>query len=120
MSEKTLAYAWMDEIRAASHGKKPSPDTIKVLINAYEIAYDLESDGCSKVSEAGWPIKYPPCVGHDYLYFRGERSRAECDAWFYRAMVDFGMTRLRARVRWLGVRLGGWKAWNQHRTIEND
>lgn len=56
-------------------------------------------------------------VIHDYLYARhragdDSRERDEVDSIFFEAMVDSGMAAWKARVLWLGVRMGGWSAWN--------
>lgn len=44
---------------------------------------------------------------HDYLYSMGTRSRSECDDIFYKALRAEGVARWRARLMWLGVRIGG-------------
>jgi hypothetical protein len=68
-----------------------------------------------------WSI-YPPAgkwgkaaVIHDYLYFTGMMPRAAADQVFLDAMEDLGVPKLRRRVMYRAVRLGGGGAWNRHR-----
>ena len=44
---------------------------------------------------------------HDYLYSEGFYSRKDCDDIFYDALRAEGLSRWRAYLFWLGVRLGG-------------
>lgn len=56
-------------------------------------------------------------VVHDYLYSRyGRRegiSRAAADAIFYEAMLDLGVSKLKAWTMWSAVRVGGWIPWRK-------
>ena len=109
-----LVSEWILAIREQSDGKKPDADVEYFVHLAYRLGYQKLSDGCTVVSDLGWPIKYPPCVMHDYLYYWGGMGKRRSDALFRIAMVDFGMTRARAWLRWIGVSLGAWSAWRKH------
>jgi hypothetical protein len=62
-------------------------------------------------------------VVHDYLYENpgegrsdGERwTRGELDDLWRRILHLDGMRRSKRLAGWLGVRIGGWNAWRQHR-----
>lgn len=61
-------------------------------------------------------IAHRSAVIHDYLYFTGEVSRYKADRALLEAM---GLDDIPAWKRWqifIGVRIGGWKAWNEHRS----
>lgn len=63
----------------------------------------------SKVDIAG--------VVHDWLYYTGEKGQTEADR-IWRLIALAGEHRanwLQAWLCWLGLRLGGWWAWRQHR-----
>lgn len=51
-------------------------------------------------------------VLHDALYRVQVTTRAEADERLYRAMLARGANRAKAWAVWLGVRTGGWVAWN--------
>lgn len=66
-------------------------------------------------------------IVHDVLYKTalvstddGPRrlTRGECDDVFYEAMQVAGVDWLRLWVIYLGVRIGGWRAWGRHRRSE--
>ena len=58
-------------------------------------------------------------IVHDYLYQHpGVFTRADCDEIFYQIMLAMGTRRARARVGYWGVRLGGWRPWNNYRVEE--
>lgn len=68
-----------------------------------------------------------PAIVHDVLYKRGwinyekvRRSitRKEADAIFLEAMEVAGVPSATRIVIYLGVRVGGWKAWNEHRKAD--
>ncbi|MFH1477844.1 MAG: hypothetical protein ABIH24_10220 [Verrucomicrobiota bacterium] len=42
------------------------------------------------------------------------QARLWADNWFSDALKDFGHP-IRARLWWLALRIGGWRAWNKHR-----
>lgn len=52
---------------------------------------------------------------HDYLYKTGCCTRWEADAVFYSLLAAERLGVGVRTVMWLGVRLGGWAAWRQHR-----
>lgn len=52
---------------------------------------------------------------HDGLYLMAHLPRAECDAVYYRALRAEGAARWRARIMWLGPRLGGWRRYGRDR-----
>ncbi|MFA5058915.1 MAG: DUF1353 domain-containing protein [Opitutaceae bacterium] len=99
-------------------------------------AFSYETDGGAVIEiQAGfvtdlasvprflWPL-FPPfgryiraAVIHDALYDRhrrhvGHYSRAYADAVLLEAMADDHVQRWQRRCIWLGVRLGGFVAWN--------
>lgn len=41
-------------------------------------------------------------------------TRAECDRVFYRALRAAGVSRTKAALYYLGVRVGGWAGWNRY------
>lgn len=55
-------------------------------------------------------------VLHDAFY-RGlfKLSRREADALYYEALRSEGVNRVRAYLQWVGLRIGGWRAWNRWR-----
>lgn len=56
----------------------------------------------------------PACV-HDWLYYVGITSRKIADNILMEAMIILGLPFWQRYPIWWGVRLGGWKAWNDHR-----
>jgi hypothetical protein len=93
---------------------------------------------------ASFNMKHPAGVGHDWLYYMGLsnpflparrslvgedgpsiinrrlpvnsdwQARLWADNWFSDALKDFGHP-IRARIWWLALRLGAWRAWQLHR-----
>jgi hypothetical protein len=53
---------------------------------------------------------------HDYLYAIQDRTRAEADALFERAMAAAGVGWLRRTLMHAAVRIGGWVLWNGYAT----
>lgn len=51
---------------------------------------------------------------HDYLYVIQDRTRAEADALFARAMATSGVGWLRRALMHAAVRVGGWAQWNDY------
>lgn len=81
------------------------------------------STDLASVPRVLWPLLPPfgkytkAAVLHDWLYsehrlHHGHCSRAYCDAVLLEAMCDLGVGKVTRNVVWLGVRLGGWVAWN--------
>lgn len=54
-------------------------------------------------------------VLHDWLYHRQEYTRAFTDSIFAEAMDALGVPAITRGAMYLGVRIGGWVAWNQHK-----
>lgn len=54
-------------------------------------------------------------VVHDFLYSRGVVDRQTADAVFKEAAIASGESGWKATLMHLGVRMGGWIAWNNHR-----
>ena len=52
---------------------------------------------------------------HDYLYQVGMFSRLESDEILEEAMGSLGVSWWRRKAVKLGLRVGGWVAWNEHR-----
>lgn len=70
-----------------------------------------------------------PAVVHDALYRLGfvlsdigvrDVTRGEADAIFLEAMQVAGVNWLARRIIYAGVRVGGWRAWRQHRREASD
>ena len=60
-------------------------------------------NGCSVVQDAFHPC--PACFVHDYLWISGQGG-AISDRIFYNLMIAEGMTKGKARRRWIAVRIG--------------
>lgn len=58
---------------------------------------------------------HEPAVVHDWLYYVGITSRKIADNILMEAMIILGLPFWQRYPIWWGVRLGGWKAWNDHR-----
>lgn len=93
---------------------------------SFVIPAGFESDGAS-VPRFFWRIVCPPTdpqavragVAHDWIYRTQPEgwTREEADKMFYDLLVEDGMLRCRARLAYLGVRIGGWRAWNENRAV---
>lgn len=58
-------------------------------------------------------------VPHDHHYWSGIISRLEADRYFYESLlVDPDVSKYDAWKGYYGVRLFGWKPWNDHRRRE--
>ena len=78
----------------------------------------LERDGqvVDFVSEVYWPNRFfPPCLRHDFDFLTSGNGMTS-NARFYRLQRAYGMTRVRAAVRWLGV-TAGWFGWFKWRNL---
>ena len=90
------------------------PEDIQALIRE---ALDSEKwdwfkdcDGCTAVSEVYWPTRYfPPCLRHDFDWFTGNGGW-ESNVRFYRIQLAYGMSPIRAGIRFAGV-TAAWYAW---------
>lgn len=58
-------------------------------------------------------------VLHDWLYSISSHKRSTCDYYFYHALRESGMNYLHAKAMYIGVRLGGWKAYNTYKEKKN-
>ena len=74
------------------------------------------------------PLSFPASVVHDDLYWTGKATfegkeypvtRARADATFYDMCLLYGgdskIIRVRAYLKYIGLRLGGWRVWNRYR-----
>lgn len=79
------------------------------------------TDGAS-IPSLLWPLVGSPlrdprvakaAALHDQLYkaLGVGLTRKQCDEVFYRALCDEGVSRVKAGIYYLGVRLGGWLGW---------
>ena len=118
-------------IKAILKKVKPRKIVEQVILAAYADGYEAQSDGITLVPDYALGMKHPAGVAHDWLYYKGtsnpflpkiitseHRARAWADVWFRYAMQDFSHP-VRAWVRWLGLRFGGWNAWRKHRKAEH-
>jgi hypothetical protein len=55
---------------------------------------------------------------HDYMYQFGLYVRSKCDRIFLEAMLSGKCNWIKAHVIYLGVRIGGWKAYGDYRKKE--
>lgn len=113
---------------------KPRKIVRLVIMAAYAAGYEKHSDGITLMPElefSGFHMKHPAGVGHDWLYYMGQanpflphginsdwQARLWADNWFRAALFDFGHP-IRARIWWLGLRIGGWRGWACHRAKNN-
>lgn len=60
-------------------------------------------------------------VIHDWIYYHGLTTRSEADrVWRIVAMAGYhGANPIQAWLSWVGLRLGGWLAWNAHKKRRN-
>jgi hypothetical protein len=54
---------------------------------------------------------------HDFLYATSALTRRRCDDVLYRALRAEGIAQWRAWLFWAGVRLGGGRAWEKHKSM---
>lgn len=55
-----------------------------------------------------------PSIFHDFHYDTGKLGRKVCDDIFYQMMLDFGVSELRAKAMYAGLRVGGWTHYNNN------
>lgn len=58
---------------------------------------------------------HEPAVIHDWLYYSALISRDMADNVLFEAMGVLGLPWWQKWPIYMGVRIGGWKAWNDHR-----
>lgn len=57
---------------------------------------------------------HEPAVIHDWLYYSQVVDRATADEVFFEACGVIGTPLWKRRLLWAGLRIWGWKAWNDH------
>ncbi len=62
---------------------------------------------------------HEPAVVHDWLYYAAITNRRHADDILLEAMAVCGIPSWRRYPIYWGVRIGGWKAWNEHRKVGN-
>ena len=62
-----------------------------------------------------WDRYTPAAIVHDYRYYTNGLTRKQADAEFYRNARDLSTPLWQAVMLYLGVRIGGWVAWNKYR-----
>lgn len=98
-----------------SLGKRERAEILEALDSDKWDWYN-DCDGCTFVSEVYWPNRFfPPCLRHDFDFLTSGNGM-ETNARFYRIQRAYGMTRVRAAVRWLGV-TAGWFGWFKWRNL---
>lgn len=58
---------------------------------------------------------HQPAVVHDWLYYSALTTRRVADDVLMEAMALLGLPFWQRYPIWWGVRVGGWKSWNDHR-----
>lgn len=64
-----------------------------------------------------------PAILHDFLYYYGKVgdtpvTRAEADKVFRDALGETGVNKARRWLMWMGVRVGGGRAWATYRSLD--
>jgi len=85
----------------------------------YEVPAGFASDGCS-CPRFFWRMLSPaldfvtliPSVIHDWFYETGLVSRKEADQLYYDMLVERGFGKIKSKLVYWGVRLGGSKHYN--------
>jgi hypothetical protein len=78
-----------------------------------------DCDGCTFVGEVYWPTRFfPPCLRHDFDFLTGQQG-AVANNRFYRLQRIYGMNRVRASIRWIGV-TAAWFSWFKWRNKWRD
>lgn len=62
-----------------------------------------------------WGIYGKAAVLHDWNYHRQEFNRKFCDDLLMESMTTLGVSGWKRWAIYMGVRLGGWVAWNTHK-----
>jgi len=126
MNNKDLIFELMRRIA-------PRPLTKRVITLAYDAGYEPKSDGITlggQFEYAGYKLKNPCGVGHDWLYFMGVKNpvinasgdkaltefeaKRWADSWFKEAMYDFGYWCF-AFLYFVALRCFALRAWQHHR-----
>lgn len=105
----------VDSFSVLDIGEREQAEILEAL-NSDKWDWYKQCDGCTCVSEAYWPNKYfPPCLRHDFDFLTSNKG-IEANNRFYRISKAYGMPRVRAAVRWLGV-TAGWFTWFKWRNM---
>lgn len=86
----------------------------------YTVPAGFASDGCS-CPRFFWRMLSPaldfvtliPSVVHDWCYSTGVMGRKEADDLYYDMLVANGFGKIKSKLVWLGVRLGGSSHYNK-------
>jgi len=115
MSKKLLYW---DFVRVeAKHIGSDGCTLVSELFRDCCLEHDL-SYYCGKDPRSAYRFYRNLCAGHDYWYFADAIERSEADDRFKKCIQDrskLGKWSPISWVRWLGVKVGGWKPWNTHR-----
>lgn len=107
-SEAALVASWIIAKNSVGEGEFELDELLREAY--FEQVYYLQSNGCTLVTELGWPFpRHPACVVHDMLYDQ-QKGRRYCDLKFRELNAYFGRPK-RGWVRWAGLRIGGWWAY---------
>ncbi|MBQ9501870.1 MAG: DUF1353 domain-containing protein [Lentisphaeria bacterium] len=100
------------------------PQKITFRGRSFVIPRGFESDGAS-VPRLFWRLVCPPLdpeavragIAHDYIYRTQPEgwTRKDADLMLYCFLVEDGMSPVRARLAYIGVRSFGWIPWLQNR-----
>ena len=83
-------------------GETEQQEILEALHDETEWDWWEDCDGCSCVSEPGWPTKYyPPCLRHDYDW--GKNPTIASNMRFKRLNKAYHMDTWRAVARFIGV-----------------
>ncbi len=105
-----------------SEGKEKAVLTKDVWIRGYRIPEGFQWDGASIPTILISLVFLKPfdhrlreaSLLHDYMYVWG-LDRANADEVFRQICVENGLSPFRARVLWLGLRVGGWIPYHRSR-----
>lgn len=119
MTEKFLDPLDAEFLPDGYHWRLLRPvDLDDVLIGHISVPAGFETD-LGSIPRIFWNL-LPPIgpasqafVVHDYLYSRQIISRSDADEVLLRAMFSTGTHWAACWLIYLGVRIGGWYAWNQ-------
>lgn len=62
-------------------------------------------------------IAHQPSVVHDWLYYSAITTRKMADDVYFEAMELIGIPAYKRYPIWWGLRVGGWRAWHEHRLL---
>jgi hypothetical protein len=91
----------------------------------YRVPTDFITDLAS-IPQVLWNILPPvgsydkAAVVHDWLYRNNGITRSEADQVLNQGMIDLGVREWKRKIIYSGVRLGGWKPWNNYRNGQHE